>query len=94
MAEDAKNIGVSVRDRLLRISRETGRNHQFTLMLYANERLLYRLAESQYADRFILKGAILLMAWFDEPVRGTRDVDLLGFEPNEPGAWARHGFRF
>nr|WP_312880870.1 hypothetical protein [Aminobacter lissarensis] len=27
----------------------------------------------------MLKGAILMMSWFDDPRRGTRDLDLLGF---------------
>jgi hypothetical protein len=27
----------------------------------------------------VLKGAMLLTTWFDEPYRATRDVDLLGF---------------
>ena len=40
-------------------------------------RLLYRLAQSPHAHRFVLKGAMLLMTWFDEPFRGS--CDLLGF---------------
>ena len=43
----------------------------------AIEPLLYRVAKSQHVDRFILKGAILLMTWFDEPFRSARVLDLL-----------------
>ncbi len=78
MAREVKNIAASVRARLLRISKEKGLNFDLVLTHYAIERLLYRLAQSRYAERFVLKGAMLLMTWFDEPLRGTRDLDLLG----------------
>ncbi len=31
-----------------------------------------------HAYRFVLKGTMLLMAWFDGPFRSSRDLDLLG----------------
>jgi predicted nucleotidyltransferase component of viral defense system len=38
---------------------------------------------SDHAERFVLKGAMLLMTWLREPHRATRDLDLLGFgDPN------------
>lgn len=49
------------------------------LTRYALERLLHRLSLSPHRERFVLKGAMLLTTWFDEPHRATRDVDLLGF---------------
>lgn len=49
------------------------------LTRYAVERYLYRLSRSQHAQRFVLKGALLLMAWLGETLRPTRDADLLGF---------------
>ena len=39
------------------------------------------MAASRYADRFLLKGALLFSLWYDEPHRPTRDADLLGFGP-------------
>ncbi len=72
-----KNMGASVRARLLNVKRATGRDFQLLLMQYAYERLLYRLSVSDRADRFVLKGGMLLMTWFDDPVRVTRDLDLL-----------------
>src|SRR3546814_21188090 len=45
-----------------------------------------RLGQSRYADRFVLKGAMLLMSWFEDPHRGTRDLDLLGFGDSSPDA--------
>jgi predicted nucleotidyltransferase component of viral defense system len=53
------------------------------LTRFALERLLFRLSQSPHADRFVLKGAMLMMSWFDDPHRGTRDLDLLGF--GDPG---------
>ena len=86
MAKDVKNIGASVRARLLGISKEKGLNFDLVLTHYAIERLLYRLAQSRHAGRFVLKGAMLLMTWFDEPFRGTRDLDLLGHGDPAPEA--------
>lgn len=53
------------------------------LTRYANERLLYRLASSAHAPRFVLKGASLFTVWTGKPHRATRDLDLLGL--GDPG---------
>lgn len=45
----------------------------------AIERLLHRLSISPHRDQFILKGAMLFVAWLDDPFRPTQDLDLLGF---------------
>jgi predicted nucleotidyltransferase component of viral defense system len=74
-----KNIAASVQARLVDRSRELGVEHQLTLARFGGERLLYRLSKSEFADRFILKGAALLLLWLGEPIRPTKDVDLLGF---------------
>jgi len=47
------------------------------------ERFLYRLAKSPFADRFILKGALLLTAWRAPVARPTMDIDLAGKTNNE-----------
>jgi predicted nucleotidyltransferase component of viral defense system len=52
---------------------------ELLLTRYALERLLHRLSLSPYRERFVLKSALLLTTWFDEPHRATRDLDLLGF---------------
>ena len=74
-----KNIVASVQARLVQRSRELGVEHQLTLARFGGERLLYRLSKSDFADRFILKGAALLLLWLGETIRPTKDVDLLGF---------------
>ncbi|RKZ16995.1 nucleotidyl transferase AbiEii/AbiGii toxin family protein [bacterium] len=84
MTRPPKDIGASVRARLLQISRERREDYQLVLTRYANERLLYRLSVSPYADRFVLKGATLFTLWTGVPHRATRDVDLLGLgDPSE-----------
>jgi hypothetical protein len=73
----------SIRDRLLNISKAREEEHQFVLMEYARERLLYRLSRSRHASRFILKGAASLFVWSGQRYRPTRDIDLLGFGSSE-----------
>jgi predicted nucleotidyltransferase component of viral defense system len=74
-----KDVDASVRARLLQLAKKQGEDFQLVLTRYANERLLYRLAQSSHATSFVLKGAALFMLWTDKPHRATRDVDLLGF---------------
>jgi len=76
------NVEASIRQRLLNISRIHGEDFGFVLTRYANERFLYRLYQSEYADRFILKGGMLFLAWAEELYRPTRDIDFLGFGDN------------
>jgi predicted nucleotidyltransferase component of viral defense system len=71
------NLAASVRQRLLNIARDRRADFQLILIRYAVERLLYRLSQSPYKDRFLLKGAMLFSVWSDEPFRSTRDVDFL-----------------
>lgn len=86
MPKEIRNIGASVRARLLNISKATGQSFDLVLTRFVLERLLYRLSRSRHADRFVLKGAMLLMSWFEEPLRGTRDLDFLGFGDPNPDA--------
>ena len=78
-----RNLAASVRQRLLNLARERSEDFNHLLTRYANERLLFRLAESGHRDQFVLKGATLFELWHNVPHRATRDVDLLGFgEPD------------
>ena len=81
-----KNIAASVRERLLNHARARDQPFDLVLTRYALERLLYRLGRSPVAHRFVLKGAMLVMTWFEAPHRGTRDLDLLGFGDPDPDA--------
>lgn len=46
-------------------------------MNYALERLLYRLAQSQHREHFVLKGALLFRLWFQLTQRPTREFATL-----------------
>lgn len=78
MPREPRNIGASVRARLLDRARAERSDFQNLLIRYALERLLYRLSVSKHRDRFILKGAMLFATWVSDPFRPTRDLDLLG----------------
>ena len=83
-----KNVGASVRARLLKRAKDSGSDYGLILTRYALERTLYRLSVSPWRDAFLLKGALLFDIWFDQPHRPTRDMDLLGFGPSELDAVA------
>jgi predicted nucleotidyltransferase component of viral defense system len=78
-----RDIGASVRQRLLNKSRTQGRPFQELIQYFAMERFLYRLAKSPYSDRFVLKGALLLTAWRAPQSRPTMDIDLAGRVDNQ-----------
>ena len=84
MARQPRDIGASVRARLLTLAREKGQVFDLLLTRYATERLLYRLSTTPHRDRFVLKGAMLMTTWFDDPHRPTRDVDFLGYGDPAP----------
>ena len=69
-----KNLAASIHDRLLNLSRSKRQDFGALLDRYCVERLLYRLASSQHSERFVLKGAQLLLVHSGEPHRPTRDV--------------------
>ena len=79
-----RNVGASVRARLLERSRETGDDFQLLLQRYGAERFLHRLGESTYRERFVLKGAMLLALWGEAIYRPTRDLDFTGYGSSMP----------
>lgn len=82
----SKNIAASVKARLLNVAAKRGEEFNLILARYGIERLLFRLSQSPYFDRFLLKGAMLFAVWDDKTHRPTRDLDLLGFGPTEKEA--------
>lgn len=77
MKGQPRNLPASVAARLLNRAKETGDDYQRLLVSFCFERFLYRLGLSEARDRFVLKGAMLFRLWSDEPLRATRDLDLL-----------------
>lgn len=71
------NIGASVRQRLLNQARTDKRTFSELLQYFAMDRFLYRISISDYADSFILKGALMLRAWKSPVFRPTMDIDML-----------------
>ena len=84
MTRPIRDAAASVHRRLLDGARQRGEDFQFTLLRFGAERLLFRLSRSEFADRFVLKGALLLSLWRDLLYRPTRDIDLEGFGDAAP----------
>ena len=65
------------------MSKESGRSFNDLVQYYALERWLYRLSQSGHENLFILKGALMLVAWRAPILRATRDIDLLARTSND-----------
>jgi hypothetical protein len=89
-----KNIPASVRQRLLNRAKNDKRPFNEILQYYAMERFLYRLSQSEHADRFILKGALMLRAWrspeFVEDFLAPL-TSLIAQGSNQPLKWSAPG---
>ena len=79
------NIAASKRAKIENAARAQGRRVELLLLLYMEERLLYRISQSAIAEKFILKGGLLLYSLFGQTARPTRDIDALATDlPIEP----------
>lgn len=83
MSQEIKNIEASVRARLQNKARESNRPFAELLQYYGMERFLYRFSQSEYADKFILKGALMFTVWQVPERRTTLDIDFLGRYDNQ-----------
>lgn len=77
MNRPPKNIPASVSERLKHLARKENKSFELVLLLYLQERFLYRLSLSPFADRFILKGGLLLYSMTRLQTRPTKDIDFL-----------------
>lgn len=75
-----KGSSASIRTRLLNIAKEQGLSFQLIIIRYLQERLLYRVSQSKYRNKFYLKGGALIYAIEGSKTRYTLDIDLLGKE--------------
>ena len=76
MKKEIKNIGASVKARLLKLAKKYQIDFNRMLLLYVQERFLCRLSKSKYKVNFILKGGLLMYGRYQEKARSTKDIDL------------------
>ena len=97
MTKPIRDLAASVRQRLANAAKERHRPAAEVLQYFAMERFLYRLAQSPHRDRFILKGAMMLVAWRAPSAPCIKDFARFeapqntGFFCHPLGAW--HGRR-
>jgi len=75
-----KNMAVSIRDRLLNISKDLNIDFNRISLLYGQERFLYRLSSSKYHNNFVLKGGLLFYGIHQLEARPTKDIDFLVYD--------------
>ena len=78
MSREIRNLAALVHQQLLDRARETDRPFNELLQKFAIERFIYSLSKSPHANRFILKGALMLPVWSGSASRPTMDIDCLG----------------
>jgi hypothetical protein len=71
MAKEIRNRAASIKQQLSNLARREGRIFETVMVRYALERLLFRLSVSDNADRFILKGGMLVTLWLEGDNRET-----------------------
>ncbi len=64
MSTEREGLARSLQTRLARHAKEIGVDPNLVLTRYAVERFLYRLSRTPHAERFVLKGALLLACSF------------------------------
>jgi hypothetical protein len=80
-SSSGKTSAASVVARLRNIARERGMSVEAARDHFAREAFLRRLVASPFAGDFVLKGSVLLLAWFREFHRPTMDADFLVRKP-------------
>ena len=75
----------SLRGKVRQLSNEYGLKPQEVLQMYLFEHLLMRLAKSSYADKFVLKGGLLISSMTGIYQRTTMDMDatVVGMDMDE-----------
>jgi hypothetical protein len=83
-----KDLAASIRAKLLAHAKQHSEDFGRVLTRYAIERLLFRLSQTDAAERYVLKGAMLFVTWPQHVFRPTGDLDLLGQGDPDPAALA------
>ncbi|MGE0503767.1 MAG: hypothetical protein AB7I79_24330 [Rhizobiaceae bacterium] len=74
MRKPLVNVATDIRARFLAYARANSLALDLVLARFAFERLFARPSRSAYAERFVLRGRVLVIVWFDEARRGTSDL--------------------
>ncbi|MGB4592588.1 MAG: nucleotidyl transferase AbiEii/AbiGii toxin family protein [Coriobacteriia bacterium] len=69
---------IEIRRRLKARATELDLDFQQAVLYYAMERLLFRLSQTQWSDRLVVKGVVMLRVWDAAVARPTRGIDFLG----------------
>ena len=77
---------IEIRRRLKARAADLGLDFQQAVLYYAMERFLFRLSQTPWSDRLVVKGAVMLRVWDAAVARPTRDIDFLGRVDNAPEA--------
>lgn len=80
-----KNVSASVRQKLKNLAKNESKPFSEILQYYSMERFLYRLSQSQHQNKFVLKGALMLIVWEVPGRRVTMDIDMLGKQTSNQG---------
>lgn len=83
MKKNIKNFPASIKEQLKGKAKEINCSFSEILQYYGIERFLYRFSHSRYADKFILKGALLFNVWEITERRTTLDIDFLADYDNQ-----------
>ncbi|MGY8666942.1 nucleotidyl transferase AbiEii/AbiGii toxin family protein [Bradyrhizobium sp. UFLA05-109] len=83
-----KDPAASIRAKLLAHAKQHRDDFGRLLTRYAIERLLFRLSQTDAAERYVLKGAMLFVTWPKHAFRPTGDLDLLGYGDPDHAALA------
>lgn len=93
MKREAKDKAASIRAKLTNVARAEKIDFDALLLRYFQERFLYRLAISEFSDRFVLKGGLLLICLKMPRSRPTKDIDFLAEQVKNDPAELEYIFR-
>jgi hypothetical protein len=88
MSSARDGLARSLQAKLSQHAKRIGADPNLVLTRYAVERYLYRLSRSAHTEKFVLKGALLMLAWMGDTFRPTRDADMLGIGDVSPESLA------
>ena len=64
-----------IKGRIKNVAKQNNADARILLRIYMMERFLERVANSKYADDFIIKGGILVTSLVGVSMRSTMDID-------------------